>query len=173
MTEEQIKEQLSRHFVELVASRSGFKCASVNPDHGCDLHITRALYVEINGTRRLLDTGEILHVQLKSTCESSVVETADAIKYDLEAKTFNDLVHRRNQATVRPLILVLLVLPDDQNEWLRIEPGELLLRRTAYWYYPEAGLDYTENTSKVRITIPRTNVMTLDFVREKFAEHFS
>lgn len=173
MTEEQIKEQLSRHFVELIANRDGFKCVSPQPDHGCDLMVHRALPIKVNGVTQYIETGEVVQVQLKSTCDASVELTPDSIKYDLSAKTYNALVHRRNSGSAVPYLLALLVLPDDPNEWLEIGADELYLRRTAYWWYPQAGLTYTDNVSTQRISIPLTQTIGMTFVADRFAEYFA
>jgi hypothetical protein len=173
MTEEQIKEQLSRHFVELVANRDGFKCVSPQPDHGCDLMVHRALPVKVEGVTQYIETGELVQIQLKSTCEASVERAPGIIKYDLSSKTYNALVHRRNSTSSVPFLLALLVLPDDRNEWLEIGPDELNLRRTAYWWYPEADLAYTENASTHRISIPLGQTIGLTFIADRFAEYFA
>lgn len=169
MTEEQIKEQLSRHFVELVANREGFKCSKPDPDHGDDLLIHRATPEIINGKRLFIPSGETLQVQLKCTCERQIVRADDGIKYDLDADAYNRLVFRRQQeGSPVPYVLVLLVLPDDEGEWLQVGADQLILRRDAYWYYPERGLDFTQNTSSKRISVPTTNAVKIDFCSNLF-----
>ena len=170
MTEEQIKEQLSRHFVELVASRQGFKCSKPSPDSGVDMQITRAFLLDRNGRKRYLDSGQFIEFQLKCTCESQIIFADDSIRYDLEAKTYNDLIFRRDSGAITPLLLVLLVLPDDPNDWLQVTPQELILRRAAYWYAPPQGAEATENTSTIRIEIPSANGVGVSFIGDRFAE---
>ncbi|MBW4506999.1 MAG: hypothetical protein KME64_10850 [Scytonematopsis contorta HA4267-MV1] len=43
---------------------------------------------------------------------------AQANIYDLEAKTYNDLVIRRNFRMAVPCILILFALPSDSSQWL-------------------------------------------------------
>jgi hypothetical protein len=83
MTEEQIKAAISSHFIQLVASRRGFKCTAPQPDHGVDLTVTRAVSIERDGRTRYLDSGKYVDLQLKCTCESQIVRTADSFRYDL------------------------------------------------------------------------------------------
>jgi hypothetical protein len=171
MTEEQIKEQLSRHFVEVIANRRGFKCVAPNPDHRCDVYVSRALPILVNGAVQYEETGEMVHFQLKSTTERSVEHTPDGIKYDLDARAYNSLVIRRDKKGP-PLYLVVLVLPDESNRWLSVGPDEISLRKTAYWYYPAAAEGIVPNTSTKRITLPHENSLSIDFMVERFSAHF-
>jgi len=132
MTEEQIKSAISSHFVQLVASRRGFKCVAPTFDHGGDLTVTRASVIERQGRTRYLDSGQYVDVQLKCTCEDQIERTDESIKYDLEAKTYNDLVYRRRSNAIVPLVLVLLVLPNDPETWLTVSADELVVKRAAY-----------------------------------------
>lgn len=172
MTEEQIKEKLSQHFVEVLASRRGFKCTRPDSDHGVDLTITRATTIERNGHRRFLDSGRYIELQLKSTCESQIARISGGLRYKLEAKTWNDLVYRRTSGALTPLFLVLLVLPDEGDHWVTITSDELTVRRAAYWYRPAPDAELTDNVSSITIQIPETNALTLSFVEDRFAEEF-
>jgi hypothetical protein len=170
MTEEQIKATISQHFVQLIAGRRGFKCAKPEPDHGCDLTVTKVAAVKRNDRTRYVDSGCSIDLQLKSTCEAQVTRTEHLIKYDLESKTYNDLVFRLNSAAIVPLILVVLVLPDDPNQWVTITADELVVRRAAYWYVPPARAAETNNVHSIRIDIPTANVIDLTFVDARFQE---
>jgi hypothetical protein len=172
MTEEQIKEAISRNFVHLIASRSGFKCGDLLQDHGVDLVIRRAIARSQNGRTRYLDDGRSVDVQLKATTHGQLDFTAEAIKYDLAVKSYNDLVHRRNQGDLIPLILVLLVLPDDPNEWVTVSAEQLIVRRSAYWYRPQIGSSLSQNAATIRIDIPPSNVIDLLFFGNFFQEVF-
>lgn len=168
MTDEQIKEALSRGFIQLVANRDGFKCQKPDSDHGVDLSITRARTINRGGKIRFLDTGEYIEVQLKATTEQSIERIAGAVKYDLEAKTYNDLIDRRDDVT--PLFLVLFILPTDSNVWLNVEAERLILRGCAYFYRPD-NLDLpTQNIQTRRITLPDANLIGSSFVRDRFDE---
>jgi len=164
MTEEQIKEQLSRHFVELLANRSGLKCYVSQPDHGCDLTIHGATPVSLPQGRQYVETGKLLQIQLKSACERVVERSHDVLRYDLSVRNYNALVHRRRQQNVAtPYILVLFVLPDADIDWLTLSPDSLLLRKAAYWWYPERDAEISENARTQRIEIPTNNALHPDF----------
>lgn len=168
MTEEHIKEALSRGFIQLLANRTGFKCTKPELDNGVDLSITRSTVFIRDGRTRLLDSGEYVEVQLKSTTENSVIREDNLIKYDFEAKNYNDLIDRRD--SVIPLYLILFVLPVEPNDWLYIDIEKLILKGTAYWYKPSITDVYTANVATVRITIPSDNQIGLTFVTERFEE---
>jgi hypothetical protein len=171
MTDAQIKEAISRHFIELVVNRSGFTCFKPEPDQGVDLTVNQTMEILRNGRTRHLQGGKYVDLQLKCTCESQVQREANGLKYDLEAKAYNDLIVRRDSG-IAPLILVLLVLPDNSDEWITVTPDELIVRRCAYWFVPPAGAEETNNTETVRIMIPFANAIGLSFVEDRFREAY-
>jgi hypothetical protein len=172
MTEEQIKEALSRQFVGTVASREGFKAVSPNPDNGVDLQVSRAVYQQRPQGRRLVDDTSVLCLQLKSTCEKQTRRDGDGFKYDLDVTAYNDLVENWQAESYNKLLLVLLVLPDDPAEWMALDNDGLTLRRAAYWYAPEPGAIISTNASTQVIRIPDANILVPDFFSQKFGEYY-
>lgn len=172
MTLEQIKEQLSRNFVRLVAHRAGYKCKIDELDHGTDITIAEVKCSNRPTGIRLLETGRYLDLQLKCTCESRTIPTEGGFKYDLEAKTYNDLIERWEGNPATPLLLVLFVLPDDEATWLAVSGSEVILKRAAFWWRPAIGSGPTLNTSSVRIEVPRANLVGVDFVPARYAEFY-
>ncbi|WP_071892440.1 DUF4365 domain-containing protein [Hymenobacter sp. PAMC 26628] len=171
MTEEQIKEQLSKGYLHLLASRAGYKSRTHELDHGVDVTIIKVReYIRSNGKKRLLDSGQSIDVQLKCTCEKSVVAGPKFIKYDLEAKSYNDLIDRADDGA--PLILILMILPDDDSQWLSIRNHEIALAKCAYWYLPDDNAIYSNNGRTTRISIPRSNALNIDFIDKKFKEYY-
>jgi hypothetical protein len=172
VTEEQIKEALSLSFMEAIAHRNGYKCEYTRTDHGVDLRVSEVAVLPRNGKTRLLDSGRSIQLQLKCTCEASVDRLPDKIKYDLEAKTYNDLIDRRTLFPLVPLYLVVLVLPDISADWLVVAPDQLILRRTAFWYLPSPAAGQTDNKETQRIEIPVADSVGLDFFQRRFAEAY-
>jgi hypothetical protein len=72
--------------------------------------------------------GPPLDFQAKSTVNWELAD--DKIVYDLEAKTFNDIVSRTSSETT--LILILLCLPKDQSGWHAASSSETILRHCCY-----------------------------------------
>jgi hypothetical protein len=173
MTEQQIKEFLSRHFVGLVASRRGFKTTAPQPDNGTDLHLTRVIVQERPQGTRIMDDPNVIHLQLKCTCDASIEPDGDGFKYDLSVVAFNDLVDKWNAGHYNRSMLILMVLPDDPSTWLNVGIDELVMRRAAYWYTPAPGTPMSANASTQRIRIPYANAVSLDLFTEKFVEYYS
>lgn len=169
MTEDDIKEALSRQFLRILAEGHGFKVTEPPVDHGVDMvvcQVTRR--VEPNGKTRYLDSQYKLDFQLKSTTANGIIDDADNIKYDLEVKNYNDLVHRREDAL--PLHLLVVVLNDNPPRCIHLDDARIGVIGNAYWYLPPEGAEPTQNQNTIRITIPKTNRVGIAFVRERFEE---
>ena len=141
-----IKERLSVAYATAVAARAGCELAEVQVDrNGIDATI-RA----ISGTRVKID------IQLKA---SSSVTLSDAeVFFDLDITTYNALRSTQIQA---PQLLVVLVLPDEANDWLRGDEESLAFRRCAYWTNLYGFPDVT-NKSTIRVHIPRSQMFHPD-----------
>jgi Domain of unknown function (DUF4365) len=81
--------------------------------------------------------------------------------YDLAVANYNDL---RMEEAGTPRILVLLVMPDDEERWIEQTEEMLLLRHCAYWVSLK-GMPATSNTKTVRISVPRVNVFSVNGLR--------
>lgn len=106
--------------------------------------------------KRWVESGFSLSFQLKA---STLWQRDDnTVIYDLEAKTYNDLVLRRNFRMAVPCILILFALPPDPAQWLIYNEEEMRLRGSCYWDYLSGAP--TENRQSVRIRIPRQQRLT-------------
>lgn len=162
MTIEQIKEQLSNRFVGILATNKGFVVDKPEIDLGVDYQLKKTFtYTLPNGKTRYNFDSRYIDIQLKATTVNSIIDEPDYIRYDLESKSYNDLILRQ-QNGIAPLILILFVLPSDQNAWVDIDDSELRLRKQAFWYIPPANSEFTENEYRIRITIPKENRLGID-----------
>jgi Domain of unknown function (DUF4365) len=162
MTAEQIKEQLSNRFIGILAVNRGFLIDKPESDFGVDYQLKKTYtYQQPNGKQRHTVESRYIDIQLKATTENSIIDEPTQIKYDLEAKSYNDLVQRQENGTA-PLILILFILPHDTNLWVDIDLFEVKLRKHAYWYQPPTGSTMTDNEQRIRITIPKSNVLGLN-----------
>jgi hypothetical protein len=162
MTEEQIKEQLSNRFIGILAANKGFAIDKPDLDLGVDYQLKKTTsYLTPLGKTRYTYDSRYIDLQLKSTTENSIVNEAYSIKYDLEVKSYNDLVERQTNGTA-PLVLILFVLPNDPKTWVEIDHTEIRLRKHAYWFIPPAGSLPTYNGHRIRIEIPKTNMLGID-----------
>ncbi|MFC3798108.1 DUF4365 domain-containing protein [Cohnella sp. GCM10012308] len=151
MIEQHIKEGLSRAYTLAVAHKAGFNCSKPEYDYGIDGSIKD---VQIIRPGRYLDCGFSIDYQLK--CTVNVEYEKDHLKYDLEAKTYNDLII---EDVGTPRILILFVLPSDQSQWLNISTNHTILKNCAWWYSLK-GMPPTNNENTIRIRIPLEQILT-------------
>lgn len=165
MTPEQRKEAISREFLRILANMHGYKTTEYSLDHGVDMSICPVTQrIEPGGATRYLDSQFKLDFQIKSTTSAGVIDGADEIRYDLEAKTYNDLVQRRTE--MLPLHLVIVVLDASPPACVAMENTKMSVLGTAFWYLPELAEVPTPNVESKRITIPKANRLGPDFVRD-------
>lgn len=168
MTEQQIKEAISREFLRILANVHGFKTLEPPSDHGVDMIICPVTVRDTPQGVRYLDSPFKLDFQLKATTSNGVVDEGHQIKYDLEAKTYNDLISRRNDAL--PLHLVLVILNPNPPGCISIDDTRLALSGCAYWYLPETEDVETQNRATIRISIPKLNRLDEGFVRARYQQ---
>ena len=111
--------------------------------------------VTIRNGRRV-DRGFPLDFQAKATINWELKD--GCIVYDLEAKTYNDIVSRTEAETT--LILILLCLPKEQVDWHIAGEDATTLRHCCYWHSFTG--EVTQNKEKKRIFIPVENRLTPD-----------
>jgi hypothetical protein len=156
----QRQEALSRAYVRAVAAQAGVTCADLFQDYGADMILRDVAQREHN----FVDDGPQVDLQLKSTTLAEVRETE--VRYDLDVRAYNWL---RQQQVSQPRVLVLMVLPEDEAQWLSQSLEELILRRCAYWLNLR-GAEPTTNQRTIRIKLPRANVFSSAAVRQLLDE---
>lgn len=162
MTIEQKKEQFSNRFIGILATHNGFVVDKPELDLGTDYQLKKTKsWITPNGKRRFTVDSRYIDIQLKSTTENSIIEEDTIIKYDLEAKSYNDLIERRDNGLI-PLILILFVLPTDVDSWVDIDNNEIRLRKHAYWYVPADDSTLITNGYTKRIEIQKSNMLSID-----------
>jgi Domain of unknown function (DUF4365) len=149
-----VQELLSITHIQAVAAQAGISVATFDRDFGVDGHFRQIAIVE----HRSFTYGYGLDFQLKSST-NCVVEDLH-IRYDLEAKTYNDLIRRSQLQSGTPCILLLKALPIDRQNWLTQSADGLLLGGNCYWHYLQGEL--SSNQESVRIRIPKTQQFTPD-----------
>ncbi len=172
MTTNLVKELLSIHYIEIIASRQKFHIFYSKTDDGVDMSIQpQKESHDVSGKFHGLPHGRFLQIQMKSTTTKNIIETDDFIKYDFRAKNFNDLVERKDDIT--PLILILFIFPESETEWVQITQNEMTLRKCAYWYQVDKNAEMTKNKKTVTVKIPKTNFVDLDFFHNFFKSYNS
>ncbi len=151
-----IKEELSYAYVHAVASKTAFSCDRVSKDRD-------SIDVTIRAKGKLAHDSKVhspvLDLQLKATSNATFRDRH--VVFDLKMKNFNELrVLSHNQR-----LLVLLVLPENEGEWLEFGAEQLVSRRCCYWYSLRGAEDIDNETSR-RIEIPQMQVFSPDQLRE-------
>ena len=154
ITSQHIEEGLSRAYVQATAARAGVNIGGTQLDYGIDGTFCQ---VQIRNKRRF-ESGFKIDYQLKASTNWKL--EGDQVAYDLEAKTYNDIISRSAVGRAAPLILILLCLPQDPSEWLESDEDRLLMRRCCYWV--RLSGTQTTNVATVRIRIPRVQILTPD-----------
>ena len=154
MTHEDRQEALSRAYVHAVAAMCGMTYSTPSKDYGIDLTLR-----EVSETRgRFTEAGLVLDLQLKST--TTIADAKTVFRYDLPVRAYDIL-----RAVTKPMrLLVVFVMPGDEQEWLRQTHKKLELRKAAYWVSLR-GRPAVVNRSSVRIAVPKPNLFTTDAVR--------
>lgn len=149
---------MSTSFLKAVAAMSGTSLSYDIYDYGVDGTFRPVL---IDGNR-YYSTGFPLDFQLKASVNWEIAD--NHVVYDLEAKTYTDMVRRRDQEGAIPLILILLCLPDERELWLSISEEMLIMKKCCYWHLITG--EPSDNTSTVRIKIPTSNLFCPDALNE-------
>ena len=161
-------EELSKDYIMAIAHSIGY-FNSESRDYGTDLTIRKV--IKANGRSRYITSGRMIDFQVKAVTHRFFTETENEIKYDLEVKNYADLIDRfEEKGALVPLILIVFIMPDNKDDRLRLEPHRLVLQRCAYWYRVNASSLRSENRSKIRITIPKTNLITSTFFPDIFEQ---
>ena len=173
MTEEHIKEELSRLFVSALAAVKGILASKPERDYGVDLRLEKVETYQIGRRTRYVASGQAVDVQLKATSAQRFSPENGVAKFDLAVENFNDLIRRRYELDGlvgghAPLVLIVLYLPENQKVWLRKEEEGIFLSGRAFWFYPPAELDFSTNSRTQRIQIPLKNEVNLEFFDNLF-----
>ncbi len=154
ITTQHIEEDLSRAYVQAIAAKAGLNLAIRDRahDYGIDGTFHQVSYRD--GRRE--ESGFGLDFQLKASI-NAVVEP-DCIQYDLDSKVYNSFSERAQKKYTSRVILILLVLPKDTEDWMTLSEEQLVLKRCCYWTTIDGVA--TLNAQSKRISIPRSNLLT-------------
>jgi hypothetical protein len=150
------QEALSRSYIYAVAAKAGLIFTLPGFDVGIDVCLST---VVVRGRR--YGPGAIqLDLQVKSTTRPII--RSDQLLYDLDVKNYDDL---RAPSPMCPRLLVVVVMPADESQWLSQSPEELILRHCAYWLWL-GGAEATTATTTVRVALPLANVFSPSALQE-------
>jgi hypothetical protein len=152
MTEQHIKEQISRAYAKAIAASVGIILREYDIDYGLDGRFSDVEYdVE---RRRYMENGFGIDFQIKAT--TNVIHRDDKVLYDLDVKNYRDLI---KTAIGTPRILIVYSMPKKSDEWITVSDEDTILRRCAWWCSLK-GFDDTENDETKRIELPVSQRLT-------------
>lgn len=153
LTLNKVKEELNLAYVLAVAASKKFSTEITRVDmDSVDATIGYSGYM-VEGESTLYSPS--VKLQLKATSHADI--DGNFIKFPLPVKNYNDL--RLRSAT--PRFLVILCLPELENEWLLHTDVNLILKNCAY-YLDLSGEPETTNTTTITVKVPLANVFSPD-----------
>jgi hypothetical protein len=155
ISQQQRQEDLSLAYLLAVVAKSGMTFDPPKRDFGIDGTISRI----VRGNGRLVPSGVRLDVQLKSSINARVMD--NHVSYALEVRAYDIL---RDDHAESPRILVLLLLPRYEAEWIDQNEERLIMRKCAYWISLK-GYPPVTNQKSVTVRIPRNNLLSVENLR--------
>ncbi|MEV0066108.1 DUF4365 domain-containing protein [Amycolatopsis sp. NPDC050768] len=143
------KEQISIAYAHAVTTAARCKLDHIEVD---DNSVDAVVMQKAN--QEFVD-GVELDIQLKCTSQDLLRE--ESLSWPLDGSNYNELANERRY---NKAILVVLVVPERLDHWLRQTEDCLQLVRCAYWV-PMTGLPLTDQKSKT-VKLPRSNIFNVE-----------
>jgi hypothetical protein len=159
---EHLLDELATGYVQAVAAMAGAIIAVSRLDYGVDgtlNHIVRAKKDRSPGYK-FIPEGFSVEFQLKGTTAATIRK--EHVEYDLNVRNYDLIVNRSSMAT--PLYLFLVCFGSEADKWVAIEPEQLILKASAYWWRQSAAP--TSNSSTIRIEIPVMSRLTSNAIAD-------
>ncbi len=161
ITIQHTQEKLCFAHIYALAGVAGVNHTTSAHDYGVDGQFTE---VKLRPNGGKTNSGYPLDFQAKASIDWELKD--DRIVYDLEAKTYDDMVTREPSETT--LMLILLCLLKTQAEWHMMTEDATTLRRCCYWHIEPPGPPCGKSSTK-RIYIPTNQLLTPDMLRQLLA----
>lgn len=140
LSDTDIEEALSVAYVHALAAAAGYVIGLKNFDRdGIDLTIEAG-----GGSRPKIDA------QVKASI--NLPQSGEVFKFPLKRRNYDHLII----PTQTPRILVVMHLPSEKVDWVKVGIESLILRNCAYWVCL-TGLPATENAASITVDIPAEN----------------
>lgn len=145
------KELFSYAYIHAVASAAGYssEVTKERDRYGIDLTIAG-------------EEGDFFpQLDVQAKCISMDVPNDQFVRYPLKLKNYNDL---RTEKITAPRILVVVLVPEKIEDWLHQSEQEMCMKYCAYWKSLR-GERETKNTTSVTVSLPRTNLFSVDALK--------
>ena len=120
----------------------------------CDVLEPRVDRGSVDGILKRTAISETIGFQAKATSRNVMSSGGDALRFPLPIRDYNNL-----RVEKHPFILIVVLLPDEETEWLTQTDDKLCLRRCGYWL-SLVGHNPVPNRNGVTVRIPKTNVFS-------------
>ena len=148
------KEDIHISYISAVCASAGISFDLQRHDNDSTDGIIKKLIKLPNGSKYMSS----LRIQLKCTSsKSQYTDDGTILKYSLKVKNYNDLCMR----CTTPIILGVLVLPEEEETWVQWSEKDLLINGSMYWA-EFTGEQPSQNTSTVTVSIDKKNVINKD-----------
>lgn len=167
LSDNDIKSELSYAYLHAVAAGAGCECRCStrhSDNRGIDAEV---VYYGDFGPNTL--SRITILFQLKAT-SLKLDESGGRIAYDLDVGQYEKI---RTTTSDCPILLLVLQLPPQSNDWLKCSPKALSLKRCAYWVSLH-GATPSNNKNTQRVFLPKKNRFSvpglLDLLRRSSCE---
>ena len=143
------KERFSLAYIQAVAARAGYEALETKPDID-----------SVDGLLRST-VGKRPQIDFQAKASSRDILQSSHVAYPLKMKNYEDL----RAETVIPRILIVVLLPDDEAEWMTHSEEELVMRRCGYWLSLR-GAPTVQNTSQATVKLPRLQLVNVTQLRQ-------
>lgn len=153
-----VKEDISISYLSAICAQAGIAYEIIrHDDDSTDGLMMKRIHLD---KKRKFDAQ--LRIQLKCTSSlSQYQDHGETITYKLKVKNYNDLC----TLSTTPIILGLLVLPENKNEWLQWTTEELLIKGCMYWSEFSKN-KRSANSGSVTITINKGQTLHSESLNE-------
>ena len=150
MTDEKRKEKISLSYLKTICAIQGITVnENTDDEDGIDVSLSKVIKLS-----SCIPYNAKIDVQLKSS-SNGYTEQKNHYAYPLKIKNYNDL---RADAAVKSY-LFFLVLPSDEQEWVKHSVEELVVKKCMFWV-DLANMPETNNTSSITIHVPKANAVS-------------
>lgn len=137
------KERFSLAHINAVATYADCEVIEPKVDQG-----------SVDGILKRATISETIGFQAKATSQDVLSRDGDAVHFPLPIRDYDNL-----RVEKHPFILIVVLLPDDETEWLTQTADKLCLRHCGYWL-SLMGHNSVPNRSSVTVRIPTANVFS-------------
>lgn len=158
MTPQQEMEQFSKAYISALASYIGANVLDPQQDqNSVDLTLC---YDKSTGEKLIYPK---IDVQLKCHGVDNFSENIFPLSFSLKKKNYNELCIQKLSV---PIILVVLLVPKENTNWITLTEKELVLKYNAYWTCIQ-GEEKTNQTSKT-VYLEKNKRVTPDCLKTLF-----